>query len=72
MIGWIATAMALMGAVFNSQRRVEGFYLWVASNVVFLVLAACRRDWPQVVLWTMYTGISLRGIVVWTRKAMQY
>ena len=68
MIGWILTTLAVTGAIFNMQRRVEGFYLWIVANVGFLTLSLQRSDYAQAVLWAVYTLISLNGIRVWWKK----
>jgi nicotinamide riboside transporter PnuC len=54
--------------LLNAQRRVEGFYLWVVANIAFAAKAASIGDWSMVVLWCVYTLITLNGIRVWWKK----
>ena len=34
---WIATIIAISGALLNAFQQKEGFYFWLISNLIFIV-----------------------------------
>jgi len=67
-IGWIATALSLIGAVLNARKNIYGYWLWIVANAVWLVISVIRKDWAQVVLWVSYIIITSYGIYCWSRN----
>lgn len=68
MIIWIITLMAIGGVVLNIKRRVEGFYLWTISNIGFVAVDYNAGLYAQAVLFVVYTGLSVWGIIEWRKK----
>ena len=65
---WIITLMAIAGVVLNVKRRIEGFYLWTISNIGFVVVDYYAGLNAQAVLFIVYTGLSIWGIIEWRKK----
>ena len=65
---WCITGLALAGAFLNARAKWQGFVCWIVANVALGIKAGVRADWPQVALWTLYTIISILGIVTWRQK----
>lgn len=62
------TALAsLVGVWLNIRKHVACFYIWAATNAVWTV-----ADWQhglpqQAMLQGVYFGLSIHGIVRWSR-----
>jgi nicotinamide riboside transporter PnuC len=65
---WIITILAIVGVVLNINKRVEGFYLWVGSNLAWGVIDYNAGLYAQAVLFIVYTGLSVWGIIEWRKK----
>lgn len=65
---WIITILAIVGVVLNIKRRIEGFYLWTMSNIGFVVVDYNAGLYAQAVLFMVYTGLSVWGIIEWRKK----
>jgi nicotinamide mononucleotide transporter len=65
---WIITILAIVGVVLNIKKRVEGFYLWVGSNLAWVVIDYNAGLYAQAVLFMVYTGLSVWGIIEWRKK----
>ncbi len=67
MIGWIAFSLALIGAVLNARKRVEGFYFWLLSNGFFIWLNVTQRQWGETATFIMFTVVTCYGIYNWRK-----
>lgn len=67
-MSWLWVSMAIAGAVLNAHRRIEGFYLWIASNTGLIVHNFSIGQVSQAILFIVFTGISIHGIRNWRRK----
>jgi nicotinamide riboside transporter PnuC len=63
----IAITTGLVGSVMNAQRRVGGFYFWLASNTAMVVMNMMMGLYGMVFLFVMYSGICVHGIRNWAR-----
>jgi hypothetical protein len=48
--------------------KVDGFYIWIVSNLGWLVAEIILKQWAQVPMWIVYTILSVVGIVMWKKK----
>jgi len=65
---WIITILAIIGVVLNIKQRVEVFYLWVGSNLAWVFIDYKAGLYAQAVLFMVYTGLSVWGIIEWRKK----
>lgn len=68
---WTLQALGLLssyvGAELNSRMDIRGFYVWILSNIVLLVLHAASGLWVLCVLDVAYFRVNVRGIAHWHR-----
>lgn len=67
-IEWIATGIGISGAILNAFKRIEGFYLWLISNLMFIYVAIVSKLYGAALLFLVYFCISIWGIVSWRKK----
>ena len=65
---WIATSLSIIGAILNAKKSIHGYWVWIISNLLWMVLALIRQDIAQAVLWIVYVVISIYGIYCWAKK----
>jgi len=65
-IMWLVAIVALFGTVLNAQHSIWSFYLWVATNGIFILHNARKKDWPQVILFCGQTLACIYGIWSWS------
>lgn len=63
--GWVATILSLAGNFYVIGKNPFGFVLWTLSNIILIVRFVKVRDWSQVTLFTILTGINFYGIATW-------
>ena len=56
------------GAELNASMRIEGFFLWLASNIALGLLHAFTGQWLLLVLEVLFFRVSLLGIRTWARE----
>lgn len=60
---------AYVGAELNARRRIEGFYLWLASNIVLGALHALTDLWVLLILDLLFFRVNALAVVRWAREA---
>ena len=64
-IEWIATTLAIVGAVMNAFLMKEGFYLWLVSNSTFMVFSVKNKHYGMALMFFTYLIITVIGILYW-------
>jgi nicotinamide riboside transporter PnuC len=64
----IGVITGYVGAEMNASMRIEGFFLWLASNVALGVLHVFRGLWLLLVLDALFVRVNLVGIRHWSRE----
>lgn len=67
-VTWILSAISIVGTLRNAMGKVDGFYIWIVSNLGWLVAEIILKQWAQVPMWIVYTILSVVGIVMWKKK----
>jgi hypothetical protein len=68
LLGWIATGLSISGAILNAWKRVEGFYLWLIGNALWIWFGVVTHAPYIILLFSVYSLISLFGIYTWRKK----
>lgn len=66
-----AQPVSIAGVWLNIRRHVACFYLWAATNATWAYADATHGLPAQAVVQTIYFGLSIYGIVSWSRKDRQ-
>ena len=67
---FIAIATGLLGHWFISNQDVRGYYVWIVGNVAMIVLQWQVGLYGMVLLFVIYTVISVIGIKKWQRNVL--
>ena len=67
-LAWCCTAASLVGAWLNARKRIEGFYVWGVTNIVWILYFVMQEQWALACLFAAYLAICVHGIVVWRRR----
>jgi nicotinamide riboside transporter PnuC len=65
----VGLVTAYVGAELNARRRIDGFYVWLASNVALAILHGASHLWLLLVLDMLFLRVNLMGIARWRREA---
>ena len=65
---YLAVGLSLLGNIGVVQKCRWGMGCWVISNLIWITHHWMRGDWPSVMLFSAYMGLSVWGFVRW-RKA---
>ena len=65
---WVAAVLAIVGVILNVRLRIEGFYFWIATNIIWVVIDIQRGIYAQAALFAVYTVLSVWGIVCWRKR----
>jgi len=66
-ISSVITLFSICGAVFNARGSIWGFYIWLPANLSWVVYDICIKEYPQAVLFVVYSIISAFGIYQWRK-----
>lgn len=66
-ISIIGSIIAIISYFLITRKNVIGLYGWCISNTIMLVLAIIRKDYGQILLWSIYNILNLYGIYNWSK-----
>ena len=64
---WTAMAGSLVGNYFVNQKDVLGMYIWLAASILWVVLNTKKKNWPETIMFTVYSMYNIQGIYLWTK-----
>ena len=67
-VNWVIVIIAILGAIFNARANIFGYYLWICSNIGLAILNLLAKNYPQMVLFIVYSVIVIYGIYSWKKK----
>jgi len=63
-----ATLLGIYGAVLNSRCNIRGLYIWIGSNIFFILYGLLSQNYPVTFIFLLYLAISAYGIIQWSNK----
>lgn len=63
----IAILTGLIGHWFVSNQDVRGYYYWIIGNLATIYLQFKVELYGMVILFVIYTALSIYGIVKWKK-----
>ena len=60
-------AGSLAGNYFVNQKDVLGMYIWLAASLLWVVLNIKKKNWPETIMFTVYSMYNIQGIYLWTK-----
>jgi membrane protein implicated in regulation of membrane protease activity len=62
---WLVTILSIVGTVANIYGRRWGFAVWLGTNLSWAIYDAWIGAWAQAVLFLVYAGLAIWGLVKW-------
>jgi len=65
---YLAVVLGVVGSIANAYRQRWAFLLWIVANIILIRHNILRGDWPQVMLFSIYSVIAIVGLWQWRKK----
>lgn len=62
------TILALLGAYYVSSGKSLGFFIWIFTNIFFMIHNYMIGQWQQGLLFTAYFGLAIYGFLNLLKK----
>lgn len=62
---WIGALISIIGLLLNASKSIWCWPVWTAGNLIWMYMAWHKKDWPQLVLWSVFTIFNLYGWYQW-------
>lgn len=66
-----ATGLSVAAMVLQAQKRLENWWLWIASNLISISLFIFKGLYITAGLYAVMLAMSVAGLVEWTRSIRQ-
>lgn len=66
-LGWIATAILLIGYYLNAKKLISSWIFWLAGNTVMLVYATLISSYSVAFLSVVLIGMNIYGYLSWKK-----
>jgi len=64
-IEWVATALSIIGVLLVNLQNLNGLYIWIVANVLWISFAWKHKHWGLLVLAGSYLIINIIGLINW-------
>lgn len=67
--GWdaLTTALSLVAQFMLSRKWIASWWFWIAADLVYIPLYAHKGLWLTAVLYVLFLGLCVAGLVQWRR-----
>jgi len=65
---WLVTLASIIGTVANVQQKRWCFYVWSATNGLWVAYDIYKTAYPQAALMAVYLGLAVWGVFAWKEK----
>ena len=62
---WVVTIASIVGTIANIHGKRWGFAIWLLTNLSWAAYDAYLHAWAQSVLFLIYAGLAVWGLVKW-------
>jgi len=66
---WIIFTLAIVGVILNIRKHWSCFAVWMFTNGFWAVHNFLLGEYAQAILFGIYFGLSIFGLVTWVRKS---
>ena len=67
LIGWLGTALIMLGYYLNARKYKTCFYVWGLGNIRFLIYSYLISGTPQVAVSIFVLGMNIYGYKQWSK-----
>ena len=64
-LGFIAVLLSLTGNILINFKKVTGYFVWISSNMLWIIITFCRSEWNLVALFSIYILLCIHGVYKW-------
>lgn len=65
---FVALVFSLWGNWLINKQRKQGFYIWIASNFLWIAVDIYLHNWFQLIMYLVYVGFNIQGLILWSRN----
>ena len=67
LIGWLGTALIMLGYIFNAKKNKVCFLIWGFGNIAFLIYGYFINAIPQIAISVFVIGMNVYGYKQWSK-----
>ena len=65
----ISLILSLSGNLLINHKRKIGFYIWIASDITWIIVNFLGKpNYPQILMYIVYMIINIEGIIRWSKN----
>lgn len=65
---WIFSIISLLGTILNSNMNKYGNFIWIFTNMFWLIYDFSIGAYAQSLLYFIYLLLAIYGFIKWTMK----
>ena len=66
-LGWVATALLLVGYYLNANKNIISWFFWFFGNTIMLIYAMLIQSYSVAFLSVFLMGMNIYGYISWKR-----
>jgi nicotinamide mononucleotide transporter len=65
---WLGTAFSISGIFFSAKKNILCWPIWFVGCIFWLIYVIPIGDWPQIILWIVFSISNIYGWYEWAKK----
>lgn len=66
-LSFIIMVLGITASIFNVLKNKLVFVFYLISNILIMITAVIRKDYPQLILFLVYSITSVIGYIKWSK-----
>ena len=67
LLGWIATAISIIGILLNAKKNIWCWPVWLVSNVLWITYFIILTNPQSITLWVVFALFNVYGWIQWSK-----
>jgi len=67
LLGWIATAISIIGILLNAKKNMWCWPVWLVSNVLWVTYFIILANPQSITLWVVFSLFNVYGWIQWRK-----
>lgn len=65
---WVLTIISILGVILNAYKNIWCWPIWTLGNIGWCYISIKRNDYPQIIIWIVFTFFNILGWYQWAHS----
>ncbi|MBC8346304.1 MAG: nicotinamide mononucleotide transporter [Candidatus Marinimicrobia bacterium] len=71
-LGWVATALLLIGYYLNAKKHLYSWLVWLLGNSIMMIYAILIQSYSVAFLSIVLVFLNIFGFITWRKQSSNF